>query len=90
MGKWRIEFSLSAENDLAMLDKPVRRRVVDALEWLSENFDVVVPIPLGGPWKGFLKLRVGDWRVIYEIKPENSALVIRYIDHRREIYKRRN
>lgn len=88
MASWRIEFSESAENDLADLDKQIARRIIDAGEWLAENFDGIVPIPLGGSWRGFFKFRVGDWRVIYKIKSSESALIVHYIDHRGKIYKR--
>ena len=85
---WRVEFSENAENAMAILDKPIRQRVIGGLEWLSGNFDTIVPLPLGNRWRGFFKFRVGDWRVIYEIKPNEYALKIHYIDHRSKIYKR--
>lgn len=88
MASWRVEFSKQAENDFGRLDKPIRKRVVEALEWLAKNFDDIVPIPLGGPWRGFFKFRVGDWRVIYAIKPTTHALVVYYIDRRDRVYKR--
>ena len=89
MAVWRVEFSENAEDDLAALDRPIRRRVIDGLEWLSNNFDNIVPIPLGGRWKEFFKFRVGDWRVVYEINSVEQTLIVHYIDHRSKIYKRR-
>lgn len=86
---WRIEFSEKAENDLESFDKIVRNRVFDALERLETHFDELVPLPLGGLWKGFFKLRVGDWRVIYEVKMSEYILMVHYIDRRDKIYKRR-
>lgn len=89
MAAWHARFAESAEKDLAALDKPIRRRVIDTVEWLSANFDSIVPIPLGGQWKGFFKFRVGDWRIIYEIKSGDQLIIAHYIDHRGKIYKRR-
>jgi len=89
MAVWRVEFSENAEDDLALLDRPIRRRIISGLEWLSGNFDSVVPIPLEGRWRGLFKFRVGDWRIIYAIKFTGHALIIHYIDHRSKIYKRR-
>jgi mRNA-degrading endonuclease RelE of RelBE toxin-antitoxin system len=34
---------------------------------------------------GLFKLRVGDWRVIYEIG--RDVIVIKAVGHRREIYR---
>ena len=42
MAVWHVELSESAEADLAELDKPIRRRVIGALEWLADNFDSIV------------------------------------------------
>lgn len=38
---------------------------------------------------GFYKLRVGDYRVIYEILHEEQMIVIHEVGHRREIYRKR-
>lgn len=86
---WQVEFSENAEDDLAVLDRQIRWRVIDRLEWLSNNFDNIIPIPLGGRWKEFFKFRVGDWRIIYEIKSKENLLIVHYIDHRSKIYRRR-
>lgn len=68
----RIELATRAVRDVRRLDGPVRRRVRDALEELAigaENADVKA---LAGqaPW---LRLRVGDWRVIYRPLTEAEA-----------------
>ena len=54
--------------------------------WLTDNFDSIKPEPLAGPFSGLLKLRVGDYRVIYQANREKKVLTIRLLGHRREIY----
>jgi len=44
---------------------------------------------LTGELAGLYKLRVGDYRVIYEVLWEEETIVIHAIGHRREIYRRR-
>ena len=61
-------------------------RVLKKLRWLAENFDSIKPEPLAGPFSGLLKLRVGDYRVIYQANREKKVLTIRLLGHRREIY----
>ena len=34
------------------------------------------------------KLRVGDFRVLYEYDPQQGRIFLHYVGHRREIYKR--
>jgi len=89
MPDWKIEFEPKAVDDLKSLDKPVRKRILQRLEWLGINFSQVTPLPLSGEWKGFFKLRVGDWRVVYKIDDDKKILIIAYIDSRDKIYKRK-
>jgi mRNA interferase RelE/StbE len=86
--RWHVEFSKIGERDLSNLDRSVRREIIDRLEWLANNFDEVIPLPLHGQWKGFFKLRVGDWRVVYEIEPSKRFITVHIVDHRSKIYKR--
>jgi mRNA-degrading endonuclease RelE of RelBE toxin-antitoxin system len=44
----QVEFTESAQNDLARLDKPIAQRVLKKLRWLAENFEVVTPEVLTG------------------------------------------
>jgi len=36
---------------------------------------------------GLSKLREGDYRIIYQIIPEEEVILIHFIGHRRDIYK---
>lgn len=89
MAKWDLKFTLESERDLARLDKPSRKRIIEKLDWLQTNFGQITPLPLGDDWQGFFKLRVGNWRIIYEIIQEEKIIKIWIIDHRDKIYKRR-
>ena len=79
----------AAIRDLERLDRPVGRRIVERIRWLSVNLDSIAPEALGGDLKGFYKLRVGDYRVIYEILYEERTIVVHAIGHRRDIYRKR-
>lgn len=57
----------TAARELARLDKSVSRRIVNRIRWLAENLDSIKPVTLTGDLAGFYKLRVGDYRVVYEI-----------------------
>lgn len=89
MAAWHLEFSEVADNDLALLDRPVRRRIIDKLDWLVQNFDTVLSLPLSGDYKSFYKLRVGDWRIIYKIEWNSRKVIVEYIDRRDKVYKKK-
>jgi mRNA interferase RelE/StbE len=78
-----------ASRDLERLDKGVGRRIVERVNWLAANLDEIRPEALTGDLVGLYKLRVGDYRVIYEIIRKEKTIVIHAIGHRREIYRKR-
>jgi mRNA interferase RelE/StbE len=86
---YRVQLLKEATRDLAKLDKPVGRRIVDRINWLAENLDDIKPETLSGDLSEFYKLRVGSYRVIYEILRDEQMIVIHQIGHRREIYRQR-
>ena len=34
----------------------------------------------------FWRIRIGDYRAIYEIKRENKQVIVLYVGHRRDVY----
>jgi mRNA interferase RelE/StbE len=83
---YQVEFRPRAVKDFEDLDEPVADRVLKKLRWLAENFDSIRPEPLAGVFSGLFKLRVGDYRVIYEGDREKRLLTVRLAGHRRQIY----
>jgi mRNA interferase RelE/StbE len=86
---WFIDFTSEAEDDLGGIDSIIRKRIIDKLDWLQNNFDSITPLALDDKWRGFFKLRVGDWRVIYKIDWNKNRILVVVIDHRTKIYKRK-
>lgn len=76
-----------ALNDLSKLDKTVSRRIIDKLSWLSEHIESITPLTLVGKYADLFKLRIGDWRVIYDIDFEKRVITAHKAGHRSEIYK---
>ena len=84
---YELRILASALDDLKRLDKPIIRRILSRLEWLTANFETITPESLSGELRDFYKFRVGDYRVIYQIISEEKVLVIHTIGHRRDIYR---
>lgn len=64
---YQIRVLDAAARELARLDQAVVHRIVNRIRWLAENLDDVKPEALTGDLAGFHKLRVGDYRVVYEL-----------------------
>lgn len=80
-----VRWTRGALADLEGLDRRVAERVVKRVGWLARSYDRVAPEPLSGEFKGTFKLRVGDYRMVYTV--EADSIVIRMVEHRREIYR---
>ena len=74
---WSVEFSKSALKDLERSSKSVSQRILAILEYLScaenplRHKDVR---SLEGKLKAFYRLRVGEYRVIFELDPEDRRI----------------
>jgi mRNA interferase RelE/StbE len=79
----------SAARELSALDRQVASRVAKRVRWLAENLDAIKPQPLSGELAEFHKLRIGDYRVVYQILSREKMIVVHAIGHRREIYRPR-
>lgn len=86
MSRFQIFIDRDALRALAKLDKPVRRRVQAAIDRLVED-----PRPAGvrslANRPGLLRLRVGNYRVIYEIRDRELLVLVVDLGHRSEIYR---
>ena len=86
MDNWKFDITDQGKADLKSLGVEVRQRVLKKLRWFTENFKNLAPIPLGGAWRGFFKLRVGDWRIVYEINYSERIITVHAIDSRDKLY----
>lgn len=86
MDSYRINFKPSVEKDLKGLSKSVISRVMKRIEDLKTN-----PLPrqvtkLSGV-EQLYRIRVGDYRIVYEVNPKTNIITIHYVRHRREVYR---
>jgi len=73
----------AAARDIEQLDKGVAKRIVKRVRWLAGNIDAIQLEALTGALSGLYKLRVGDFRVIYEILHSEETIVIHAVGHPR-------
>jgi len=84
---YKLDFSAEGKASLALLDKEIGQRVLDKLKWLIQNIETIQLLPLRGKYSGLFKLKVGDWRVIYEANHNEKVITVHRVGHRREIYR---
>jgi len=62
-------------------------RIMDKIDWLWGNREYVNHVPLGHNLTGFFKLKVGDYRVLYEYDKITDEMKICIIGPRDTIYR---
>ena len=83
MPRYKIEFKPRAVKDLKSLSSEVRKRIFNKIELLENG--------LTGDVKRLTKytpeysLRVGNWRVLFEIEKQNIIIIYR-VKHRDKAY----
>lgn len=73
------------KNDTAKLDEKLKERIKTAIETRLTSAPHQYGEPLRKNLKGYWKLRVGDYRVVFKI--EKKEVWIFGIIHRKEVYK---
>lgn len=81
---YSIVFEKAAKKFIDRLPMPDRRRVATAIAQLPDGTDIK---KLKG-YEGLMRLRVGDYRIIYRV--DNGRLIVLVVDagNRGDIYKR--
>jgi mRNA interferase RelE/StbE len=80
---YTIEILHSAQKQLGKVDRQDQTRIISAIRDLADN-----PRPPGSKkltGRPAWRIRVGAYRVIYEIHDERRLIVI--VGHRREVYR---
>ena len=74
------------KSDVPLIDKRNRARIQTAIEKRLALHPEVYGTPLRRTLKGYWKVRVGDYRVVYRISGKD--IIILGIIHRKDVYKR--
>ncbi len=81
-----IEYVESVKHDLRSISKGDKQKIRKAIESKLVNNPIEYGRPLQYSLKGLRRLRVGDFRVIFQIDVKANVVLIVKIGHRREIY----
>lgn len=86
MDSFEIVFHPSVHKDLRRLPATVVGRVLKQIESLATEPLPGQAVKLSGAERLY-RIRVGDYRVIYEVDVEARWVTIHYVRHRRDVYR---
>jgi len=84
--RYLIEYDINIEEKLRKLPKSVKEMIRKAIEKKLMVDPITFGKPLRYSLKGYRRLRVGDYRVIYKIVEDKILVIIIDLDHRKEVY----
>jgi mRNA interferase RelE/StbE len=87
MASYSVVLKPSVEKDLRSLPKTTIVRAMKQIEELRSD-----PIPRKAlkleSTQDLYRIRIGDYRVVYSLDRQLKQVIIQYIRHRREIYRK--
>ena len=85
--RYRVNLTPAAQRALRRLDRPIRSRVLGALTALGAD-----PHPHGAKTlqggDGLLRVRVGDYRVVYSVHEDQLLVLVVVLGHRSVVYRK--
>jgi len=87
---WTVEVTDFAQRQLRKLDRPVRERILNYMQDRIEGCKNPRHFgePLKGGRAGLWRYRVGDYRVICQIREDALVVLALAVGHRREVHRR--
>ena len=83
--RFEVRLSRRSSKQLDYLDTTIRRRIFQELEELQVDPFSRGTIKLHAS-EGIYRVRVGDYRILYEVFRKEGILLIDKIDHRSKVY----
>ncbi len=86
---WKVEISATAEKQIAKLDRSTQLAIRDYLRdrVLASGNPRTLGKTLTGPLAGLWRYRVGDLRVLCQIRDEVLVVLVLRVAHRRDVYR---
>ena len=86
MTSYRVEFTTAAAKEIRKLDAQIRRRILVGIAELERE-----PRPPGvrklSGYDNAWRVRIGDYRVLYEVMDDQVLVTVVRVAHRRDVYE---
>ena len=87
MASYSVRLQPSVEKDFRRISGDNLKRIFLRINALADD-----PLPRGAAKlsgaEGLYRIRVGDYRIVYKLGQSSKQVVIHYVRHRRDVYRR--
>ncbi len=83
---YKVEVKKSALKEIEKLDRSVVGQIVNKIEALAKNPHPSQSLKLSGSERSY-RLRVGHYRILYQINETVKLITVYAVGHRKDIYR---
>ena len=90
MNLYSVEFKVSATKELGRVPKAIQIRIMHGMRLLAvDPFSTLLPIRKmeGRSSDNRFRLRIGKYRVTYEVQKEKVVIFVVRVGHRKDVYR---
>lgn len=87
MSKYKVIITTKAQKDFKKLDPKIKNKIASEILLLETNRTPQQFKPLKGHEIAQYRLRIGDYRILYDVYDEDREVLILRIGHRKDIYR---
>ena len=84
---WEVRIKPKAQKQIEKLHPLVAKRILGHIGKLADN-----PYPSGTKKiqgrENLFRVRVGDWRIVYEVMAKRLLVLVVNLGHRKDVYRR--
>jgi mRNA interferase RelE/StbE len=85
MAKYKIEIKKSAAKEIKNLPSSYLNKIIDRISKLADNPRAEGCIKLSS--EELYRIRVGTYRIIYQIKDDRLIVIVIKVAHRKSVYR---
>lgn len=85
---YTLHFLSSAKKEFKKLDSVAQKSIKEKLILLVENPEILKNNikALKGEYRGKFRLRINQYRVVFQVKDEELIIIVIRVGHRKEVY----
>ena len=87
MGSFKIQFKRSAEKEIRQIEPKLIPKILTRIGALADNPFPRQSLKLSEA-EATYRLPIGDYRVIYSVDTVTKTIIVHYIRHRKEAYRK--
>lgn len=81
---WTIRYHSDVKEDMKSIGSSSARRIMRVIDAKLTKAPMQFGAPLSGTLSAFRKLRIGDYRVVYQVQDQQVIVFVLTVGHRRD------